>query len=220
MAQAKMKLSSHISELCARIGLGTTYRPLIVAICVLCLILCGVALWRFIPSSPQTSDVYELDHSAATKPATSQEEEVATVVVDVTGAVCNPNIYELHEGARVFDAIAAAGGARSDAVTSAINLARLLSDGEQIYVPSQEEFVNGASLGVMGGMSSEGGGLVNINTADASGLETLPGIGEATAKKIIADREANGPFASVEDIQRVTGIGEKKFEQIEGSICV
>lgn len=144
-----------------------------------------------------------------------------SIFVHVDGAVTTPGLIELPEGARVNDAIQAAGGFTEEALHDAVNLARVLSDGEQILVPStaQTEGDEGAtsSATLSPGTTS---GKVNINTADAATLDTLPGIGESTAAKIVADREANGPFKTVEDLKRVSGIGDKKFTQLEGCITV
>ena len=159
------------------------------------------------------------------------EDESGTVVVYVTGAVAVPGVCELSEGSRVQDAIQAVGGFADDAATDALNLARLLEDGEQIDVPTLEEQAAaeeaGEELSTSGdeASSSSGGstssdGLINSNTASAEELEELPGIGEVTAEKIIADREANGDYATIEDITRVSGIGDKKFEAIAELICV
>lgn len=151
------------------------------------------------------------------------------IVVDVAGAVTTPGVFELEEDARVGDAIAAAGGALVDADLSRVNRAAKVSDGQQIYIPrvgeepSESAPADGSSLG--GGASSTGGGdaggvLVNINTADEAELDELPGVGPATAQSIIEDREANGPFSTIEELMRVSGIGEKKFEKLKSAICV
>ncbi|WP_139652961.1 ComEA family DNA-binding protein [Raoultibacter phocaeensis] len=175
----------------------------------------------------------------AAEPHTSDEAALAAepgICVHVTGAVANPGMYELAEGARVQDAIEAAGGFSDSAADSVLNLARVVSDGEQIVVPDRtdtgdapadaEAAAEGGAQGVASGRqgSSSGNaviaGKVNINAAGAEELDGLPGIGEATALKIIADREANGPFASIEDLQRVSGIGAKKFAQLAELVCV
>ena len=124
------------------------------------------------------------------------------------------------------DAVDAAGGFAEGASEEALNLARPLNDGEQVLVPSVEDAartVAGAggaadSASVAAGSSADA--RVNINTASVAELQTLNGIGEATARKIVSDREANGPFAAIEDIKRVSGIGDKKFESLKDSICV
>ena len=153
--------------------------------------------------------------------------------VHVVGEVANPGLYEVDAGSRVQAAIDAAGGFTNDANQGSVNLAREIVDGEQIVVASKNASAAGASgagsagsagtasSGASGaGFSSAPGGLVNINTADIAGLSSLSGIGEATAKKIIADREKNGPFKTTKDITRVSGIGDKKYEAIKDSITV
>lgn len=122
------------------------------------------------------------------------------------------------------DAVNAAGGFLPDASPDAINLARVLQDGEQVVIPTLEQVESGtaASASVTGSTAAAAGAqvVVNINTAGVEELDTLPGVGPATAQAIIDERESNGPFASIEDIQRVSGIGEKKFEKLRDSICV
>lgn len=154
----------------------------------------------------------------------SDGSEIQEVVVDVTGAVVAPTVARLPAGSRVDDAVLAAGGYAEDADLSAINRAALLIDGQKVHVPRVGETSaaegGGYSFGQDVSAASDGSGLVNINTADASALDALPGVGPATAEAIIKDREENGPFASIEDIMRVSGIGEKKFENLKDAICV
>ena len=116
----------------------------------------------------------------------------------------------------------AAGGFTEDADESSCNLARVVEDGEHVIIGSIGDAASGSfeTGAAQVKASASGGGLVNLNTADAERLATLPGIGEATARKIIADREANGAFGSVDDLTRVSGIGQKKLEALEGLICV
>ena len=154
----------------------------------------------------------------------SDGSEIQEVVVDVTGAVVAPTVARLPAGSRVDDAVLAAGGYAEDADLSAINRAALLVDGQKVHVPRVGETSaaegGGYSFGQDVSAASDGSGLVNINTADAPALDALPGVGPATAEAIIKDREENGPFASIEDIMRVSGIGEKKFENLKDAICV
>jgi competence protein ComEA len=143
----------------------------------------------------------------------------APIVVHITGAVPRPGVYALPQGARVQDAISAAGGFLADADRSGINLARHLEDGEQIDIL----YIEGAAIviptpGVEVITSSTE--LININTATQAELESLPGIGETTAKKIIAYREEHGPFATTEDIINVSGIGAGTYERIKDLITV
>lgn len=148
------------------------------------------------------------------------------IAVHVDGAVKTPGLYSLQakdgEDLRINDVVEAAGGLTADADVATINLAAKVEDGEKVHIPKAGEAgVSGeAALGATGSASSSQSGLVNINTADAAALQTLSGIGEATAKAIIDDRTKNGPFASIEDLMRVSGIGEKKFEKIRSYICV
>lgn len=148
------------------------------------------------------------------------EEEPPALVVHVDGAVGAPGVYELEDGARVNDAIGAAGGLVGDADTSGLNLAAPLADGEKVHVPVEGEEPPAALPAAGAGASAADGAPVNLNTADVAALDALPGIGEATAQAIVDDREANGPFSTVEDLMRVSGIGEKKFAKLEGRICV
>lgn len=145
------------------------------------------------------------------------------VYVYVTGAVAAPGVYSLDEGLRVCDAVDAAGGLAEDADASTVNLARVLSDGEHIAIPTKADVEAAQAQGAAGAQGSaavSASSLVNINTADAATLETLPGVGAATAQSIIVDREQNGSFSSIEDLMRVDGIGEKKFTKLKSSICV
>ena len=151
--------------------------------------------------------------------------------VHVIGAVRRPGMYELKSGARVADAVSAAGGLLANAAQAGVNLARVVADGEQISVPTADELARGVvsdAPGSGGGSAASpqdsGAGsrqaLVNINTADAAALDTLPGVGPSTADKIVADREANGPFSSADDLGRVAGIGPKKLEELKPRVCV
>ena len=162
--------------------------------------------------------------------AVSIEDDAAgieqTLFVHVGGAVNAPGVYELPVGSRVFDAVEEAGGATDDARTEAVNLAREVHDGEQIIVPSAAAMgmqgTDGAASGSEGATSGAPfvGMRININTASADELQTLNGIGERIAQRIIAYREANGPFDSIDDLTAVSGIGRKKLEAIADAICI
>ncbi|MBI5295155.1 MAG: ComEA family DNA-binding protein [Chloroflexi bacterium] len=145
----------------------------------------------------------------------------APLVVQVVGAVPRPGVYEFPEGARIRDAIDAAGGLLTDADVEALNLASLLEDGQKLDIP----FVGGpegtpapTALGPTATPSNAD--LININTATLEQLDSLPGIGPTTAQKIIDYRTANGPFARIEDIQNVSGIGPSTFEKLKLLITV
>ena len=136
----------------------------------------------------------------------------AVIFVHILGAVNRPGLYELSDGARAVDAVAAAGGFGENADQSQLNLARFVADGEQIVVPVVGEAPPAQSGAPPPGAPGEGGAKVNINTADAAELETLPRVGPAMSARIIAWRETNGRFTAIEDLMSVTGIGEKTFD--------
>ena len=154
----------------------------------------------------------------------------APIAVHVIGAVPRPGLYNFPEGARVQDAIDAAGGALADANLDALNLAAPLEDGKQLEIPykSGSEPTNNTSTFDLPSSATEtpvsnnsGDGsqeLVNINTASLEELDALPGIGPTTAQKIIDYREQNGPFSAIEDIMNVSGIGPATFEDIQNLI--
>jgi competence protein ComEA len=131
----------------------------------------------------------------------------------------------------VQTAIQSAGGFTQQAAVEALNLAAKVSDGEQVAVPTRQEVESGASAAPSAGARGAGGGAggaagggasakVNINTADATQLDALPGVGPSTAAKIVADRQANGPYGTPDDLGRVPGIGPKKLEQLKVLISV
>ncbi len=148
------------------------------------------------------------------------------VVVHVSGAVQKPGVYHLPVGSRVVDAVNMA-GPTEDSALDYLNLAAVLEDEMQIPVYSLSQIAQQQLPGaVPGAMSAEGAvqsgisGGININTASKTQLENLPGIGPALAQRIIDYREQNGPFMLIEDIQNVSGIGEKRFEQLKSQISV
>ncbi len=155
------------------------------------------------------------------------------LVVHVVGAVTAPGVQRLPPGSRVVDALAAAGDALPDADLARVNLAAPLVDGQQVFVPKPGEPApsplgpvvggTGAAGGGPGGTGASGttqGGLVNLNTATAEELDTLPGVGPSTAAAIIAHRDTNGPFTSVEQLIDVRGIGDAKLEQLRDLVTV
>jgi competence protein ComEA len=135
------------------------------------------------------------------------------IVVHVCGAVKHPGVYSLPAGSRVFEAVEKAGGALSQARLEGVNLARQLSDGEQVYIPRR-----GESLSVL--PKSKQTPLIDLNRATAEELESLPGIGEELARRILEYREENGSFKSVQELLEVKGIGEGKLEEIKDKVCV
>lgn len=215
------RAKAHLTGLRLPVLVGVT------ALAAIVLIAAGGALVK-----AGTSDGFSLsrDDGAATSDGTDEDGaasvEARTVFVHVGGAVVEPGVRELAEGARVQDAVDAAGGFADGAARDALNLARVLADGEQIVVPSQEEAVLEPGAAVDGGdagsraAASPTGGKIDLNRATAAELDALPGVGPSTAEKIVADREANGPFRTVEDLKRVSGIGDKKFADLADLVCV
>lgn len=195
------------------------------ALGALAVLVVGAAVAIAIIGNPAHSESFALQHDAedpTEAPEEAGEAQSQTVFIHIVGCVENPGLYEVDKGSRVADVVEAAGGFTQDAATSACNLARIVSDGEQIAIPAQAELDAGADAPTEGvpPVQTASSGLVNINNADASELTALPGIGQATADKIVADRTANGRFDSIEDLKRVSGIGDKKYESLKDLICV
>lgn len=160
-------------------------------------------------------------------------EEQPEIYVDVGGAVRSPGVVCVPEGARVFEAVDAAGGVTDSAETKYINMASPCSDGQKIYIPVKEEVekvisgeeedkglfsveMEDSSTGNFAAETS----VININTATSEQLQTLPGIGPSMAERIIEYRRTNGDFESVDDLKNVSGIGDKTFTKFESKICV
>jgi competence protein ComEA len=145
-------------------------------------------------------------------PITIAEPEI---FVDVTGAVNKPGVYTLTGKSRVIDAIKAAGDSAPGADLSTINLARVLNDGEQIYVDST--IVNSNGVRVSKAVRS---GPININRATARQLDALDGVGPVIAQRIVDYRKINGSFLTIDDLQKVSGIGAAKFAQIKAKVRI
>lgn len=144
-------------------------------------------------------------------------------MVHVAGSVALPGVYQLPAGARVIDAVAIAGGAGADAQAEALNLAAPLHDGDRVYVPSLVDEV-AIPVGVTSATAAAGGGApagpVDLNRATADELDSLPGVGPSTAAAIIAHRDQHGPFASIDALADVRGIGPTKLESLRGLVTV
>ena len=182
------------------------------------------------------------DEPVIGNPAGQPEEENAgaDITVYVCGAVRYPDVYSIKAGKRINDAVNAAGGFTENAGYEYLNLAQRLSDGQKVYIPTRREIEealeagdelyasevnitrNSPGISILGTGENSGtsDGLVDINSASKETLMTLPGIGESKADKIIAYREANGGFSSIEDIMLVGGIKEGLFNKVRDRICV
>lgn len=160
----------------------------------------------------------------------ANESQKDKIIIHIMGEVINEGIVEIPEGARIIDAVNKAGGFSECADTSKINLAYVLKDGQKVIIPSiydvdkQAELVSsGSGNGIIDETQSSNdikNGLVNLNTATKQELQTLPGIGESTAEKIINYRDENGNFNDIDDIKNVSGIGDSKFNSIKDMITV
>jgi competence protein ComEA len=225
-----------------RIGLGAAIVLLLVALAITVAVTAIGQVGHSIeipanPSAGPTADgqaAAPVDPSSSPPPAPTAPPAVPApgVFVHVLGAVANPGVFEVQEGARVLDVVAAAGGLLPAADEAGLNLARFVVDGEQLYVPAQGEVAPGppatgatGKAGAAGGSAvlpgqGQGSTKVNLNTATVADLDTLPRIGPAMAQRILDYRVAEGRFASVDDLRNVTGIGEKTFAALKDLVTV
>lgn len=153
------------------------------------------------------------------KPSTgaARTSPTAVIVVAAAGAVAKPGVYRVNGGARVIDVLQAAGGPSPEADVDRINLAAKVADGERVYVPRKGE----AGVAVEGAAASDSGdAIIDLNTATAAQLDSLPGIGPATAQAIIDYRTRRGRFRAVDELLEVRGIGEAKLEQLRPHVRV
>lgn len=217
-------VSVKLKSLSRRAGLARVPLPVLACIVVACIVLVVLALIRFVPMETSASQDFEAPAQAEEQAASERDFDVRQVGVDVEGAVASPGLYLVSADARVNDAVAAAGGMTSDADRQRVNLAQKVEDGMQVYVPSREEApaATGTTTTGAGQASSSGAskGKVNLNTASVEELQTLSGIGPSLSQRIIDYRQANGPFKSVDDLRKVSGIGDTRFKSLKDLVCV
>jgi len=215
----KVVIGERIQE---RLG-GLTRRELAGIAVVASLIVAGAVFW-YMRSLPRPVTIQASGGGAspqAAAPFASPSPSPAVIVVDVAGWVRHPGVYEFTEGDRVIDAIQRAGGGRHGANLTSINLAALLTDGQQIVVWKRGSGPGGApGASAVGGSGQAQGSMININTATLDELETLPGIGPALGQRIIDYREQHGPFRSVDDLLNVSGIGKKRLADLRSEVTV
>lgn len=196
-------------------------------IAVLVVTLAGAGLWysRSLPKPVQIASsagpvvAGQVAGAATASGSASPSASAAPIIVDVTGWVHDPGVYEFVTGDRVIDAVERAGGAKPGADLSILNLAASLTDGTQVVVSKE------GAAGAVGATGSSTGGttagaLININTATATEFETLSGIGEVLAAAIVDYRTENGPFTSVDELEDVSGIGPSTLEEIRDQVTV
>ncbi len=204
-----------------RQGLRWRARPRLVVSVTVALASLSAALWWW-GASPQAVEISAPAVVESSVPVASLPSPAAlagivttpptTVVAHVAGAVVKPGLVELEAGSRIADAIELAGGPTEEAELDAVNLARLVVDGEQILVPEQ-----GSALADAGADAAAGAvAPVSLSTGTASQLESLPGIGPVIAARIVDDREANGPYSSLGDLTRVSGVGDVLVASLDG----
>ena len=168
------------------------------------------------------NDTIQIDQETPLEEVSENNEESqkkqGKIFVDIGGEVVKPGVYQVKDGARVYEIVEKAGGLTDKADTTNINQAEIAADGQKIIIPSIEESTGQENSGApaVAGVA----GLININSANAATLEEIPGVGPSTAEKIISYRESNGRFKKKEDLKNVSGIGEKTFEKLKDKITV
>jgi len=200
----------------------------ILAVAVLVLIIIGGAIYinQGKATEIKLTEVIEPEEAAAPSPTEVQAEiEPEEISVYICGSVKSPGVIKIKEGTRLDEAVRVVGGADNDADLNAVNLAYKLEDEDMIYIPKKGESPKSITkitpgVNTIKNVTENKTGKVNINTANESELDTLSGVGPATAKAIIQYREKEGPFKSIEDIKKVSGIGDSKFSKIKDDITV
>jgi competence protein ComEA len=182
----------------------------VLAAAILALVLVVVAWRHTAAGAPAPLRVAPVTAARAASPATAAR----LLVVDVVGAVRRPGLVRLPEGSRVADAIANAGGLRRGAERAGVNFAAPVSDGQQVVVPQR-----GAAVAAgVGGAAPASTGPVSLSSATAEQLEALPGVGPATAEKIVAYRQQHGAFRSVDELDAISGIGPARIADLRGLV--
>lgn len=190
------------------------YRPYLLMLALFAIVLGGTIFWLRRPEPTPLTITTATPRPTAT---------VASLMVDLRGAVSKPGIYTLPVGSRVQDALILAGDVLSNADLRTLNLARRLNDGEQIYVPLIGEVVTAPTPSTKSGTlqtATSPGGKININTATLAELDRLPGVGPSIGQRIIDYRTQNGDFKKIDDLKKVRGIGDAMFDQIRDLVTL
>jgi competence protein ComEA len=192
------------------------------AVCAVLIALLGWRALRSDAQAPAPAGSSAEPPRAAAHTVSVAQAPTGPVIVDVVGAVRRPGVYTLRAGQRVQDAVRLAGGARRGADLQAINLAAKVADGQQIVVPRRGAVASAAASAgggvAAGGTGGPAAGPVNLNTATLEQLDTLDGVGPATAQKILQYRQQHGGFGSVDDLTQIPGIGPKKLEALRSQV--
>ena len=195
-----------------------------IVICIILLIIIsiiGYYIYKKINNNEsyiEEDDSYIAENFIEIENETNINKSEDNIIIHIAGCVENEGVYEIKKDSRISDAVEIAGRLTSDANTKVINLAQKLSDGQKIYIPNINEDIEKYEDENINLFNYDD--LVNINTANQTELETLPGIGPSTADKIIKYRKENGNFENIEDIKNVSGIGDAKYENIKDKICI
>ncbi len=197
-------------------------QALAIALLLVLVIFGSVVLYLRAQPKPVTISKTESKPESKSKEKQSRDDnkDEKLYCVHVAGSVINPGVYRLKEGSRVIDAVNVAGGGSESADTGALNLAAKVFDGQKIYVPKKGEAPPPGEVLQGIGTGLETGGKINLNTATLEQLDSLPGVGQVTAAKIIEYRNKHGSFKRVDELKEIDGIGSKKFDQVKDRICV
>jgi competence protein ComEA len=197
------------------------------AVIITLLILSALFLFLFRTGDRNEEDMLQSVESDS-QTTTKNDVSLDVIIIDVTGEVKNPSVIELPVDSRINDAIQAVGGLTANADISQINRAAILSDGEKVYIPTKidapsDNVLNSNEIDNKdnsGTPENTGDQLININYASAAKLQEVPGIGPVTADKILQYRQVNGLFRKIDDIKKVSGIGDKTFAKMKLYICI
>lgn len=227
-----------------RAGLANVPIPVLACSAFIAIALVAFGVWHFGFGGTQdgSPDFEVVAGSGNAEPSSSLENaaDSSSIAIDVEGCVKNPGLYDLAPDARIGDAVTAAGGLTKSAARSQLNLAQKLEDGQQIYVQSKKQVARAQNLtsgDAASGAAAEGSttsssrqgstasagkasGKIDINSATADELQKLSGVGESISQRIIDYRDKNGSFSKIEDLMKVSGIGEARFAAIKDDICV
>lgn len=187
-------------------------KKILIYLLLLSVVLCGCGQTSYLSSESVSFSTENISETV--------EETAVSGYVQISGAVKNPGVYEIDDATRLFMVIENAGGLNPDADLLSINQARVLKDGESIYILTKEEAKDSGLDSAFFENKEDSDGKVNINTADMDKLMTLPGVGQSKAKQIIEYRETKGSFSSIEEIMEIQGIKEGVFNKIKENIKV
>lgn len=193
-------------------------KALVALLVVLAFAACGALFHAYTEDKAVPIEEEQQELPDTTKSNAKVEPTATEAVVYVSGEVVRPGVYHLTPEARTEKAIDAAGGFLPEADAASINLASKVQDGMQIHVPNKQESASGTGSASANGAHK--GNKIHINRADEKTLDELPGIGPAMAKRIVDYRNAHGPFQAIEDLKKVRGIGEVKFEQMKDMVAL